>query len=132
MNRWTTGLVWGALALLALGAWLGWGYVVLTLAPDDVVHRVTFLGLLFLALSSTLTFPAYLVTDRLHRRWPVVRSGLAVAIRQGALGALFVAICVALQMSRALTGGHVVLVLSILIIIEVFLQVRRENPISRR
>jgi hypothetical protein len=128
MNRWTRGLVWLALLLLALGAWAGWGHVILTITPDDVAHRVAFLALLFLALFSTLTFPAYLVTDRLHRRWPLVRGGLAVAVRQGALGALFVVICAGLQMIRSLTAGHIVLVLSTLLIVEIFLQVRQENP----
>jgi len=128
MNRWTTGFIWLGVLLLALGAWIGWVQVVLNLTPGDIVHRVAFLGLLFLALSSSLTVPAYLVTGRLHRRWPAVRDGIGVAIRQGALGALFVVICAVLQMSRTLTGGHVVLIFSTLIIVEVFLQVRRESP----
>lgn len=129
MNRWTTGLVWSTLLLLALGAWFGWGYVGLTTTPDHVVHRVLFLGLLFLALSCTLTIPAYLITDRLHRRWSAVHGGFAVAFRQGMLGALFVVICAVLQMTRSLTGGYVVLILSTLIIVEVFLQVRHEDSI---
>lgn len=128
MNRWTTWLTWGALALVAMGSWLGWGYVVLTLTPEDETHRLMFLTFLFLALSSTLTFPMYLATGWLHRRWPPVRCGLPVAIRQGTLGALFVVVCAALQMARFLTWGHVLLILSILIIVEVFLQVRQENP----
>ncbi len=128
MERWTRGLVWLAWLWVALGAWAGWGYVVVNLTPEDMANRLAFLGLLFLALASTLTFPAYLVAGRLHRRWPLVRDGFAVAVRQGMLGALFVVICAALQMSHSLTGGHVVLILSMLVIIEVFLQVRRETP----
>lgn len=128
MERWTRGLVWLALLFVALGAWAGWGYVVVNLTPDDVTNRLAFLGLLFLALASTLTGPAYLIAGWLHRRWPLVRDGFAVAVRQGVLGASFVVICAALQMMRTLTGGHVVLILSTLIIVEIFLQVRRETP----
>ena len=128
MNRWATGLIWGALALVALGAWIGWGYVILTLVPDDEANRLVFLALLFLALSSTLAFPAYLLAGWLHRRWPAVRCGLGVALRQGVLGALFVVVCAVLQMARFLTWGHVLLILGTLIIVEVFLQVRQENP----
>lgn len=129
MNRWTAKLVWLMLLILTLGAWLGWGYLALTIAPDTIIHRVLFLGSLFLALSCTLTAPAYLVTDRLRRRWTAVHGGFAVAVRQGMLGALFVVICAVLQMTRSLTGGYVVLVLSTLIIVEVFFQVRREDSI---
>lgn len=128
MERWTRGLVWLVWLLVALGAWAGWGYVVVNLTPDSVANRLAFLGLLFLALTGTLTFPAYLLVGWLHRRWSLVRGGFAVAVRQGMLGALFVVICAALQMSRSLTGGHVVLILSTLVIMEVFLQVRRETP----
>jgi len=127
MTHWTW-LIWLTLLVVAMMAWGSWGYVILNLTPDDMVHRLLFLGTLFLALAATLTFPAYWVARRMHRRWPLVQEGLAVALRQGLLGAAFVVICAALQMIQALTGGHVVLILSILIIVEVFLQVRRENP----
>ncbi|MBU1879187.1 MAG: hypothetical protein KJ734_09590 [Chloroflexi bacterium] len=100
--------------------------MVFNLPPIDLVSWVLFLGALFVALTSTLAFPAYAVGRWLHSRWPAVRSGAPVAVRQGGLIALLVVVCAVLHTSRALTLGHVVLIFFTLLIVEVFWQVHRD------
>ncbi|MBU1751122.1 MAG: hypothetical protein KKA73_25845 [Chloroflexi bacterium] len=105
--------------------------MVFNLPPIDLVSWVLFLVVLFVALTSTLAFPAYAVGCWLHRRWPAVRSGAPVAVRQGGLIALVVVVvvvvvCAVLHTSRALTLGHVVLIFFTLLIVEVFWQVHRD------
>lgn len=77
-----------ALALVALCAWVTLGLFGKFVSPDDVLARIAFLLLLFLALAATLAPIAYLAAFWLVRSKWYHLHGVRHAVRQGALIAL--------------------------------------------
>ena len=87
---------------LALLAWVALGVVVTQVSPDSTLSRLVFLGLLYLALATSLTLIAYFFSFRLFAS-KAYRGNLARSLQQGALWATFFLAAAGMQLNRALT-----------------------------
>lgn len=115
-------------ALVSLGmaavCWAGLTYLMYAFPPSDVVGRIFFLCLLFLAISFT-SAPVFLAV---HGR--LARSAKDEARRQGAvwreagLLGLFLGLCALLRFTRVLNWVNALLLAAVLILTEALLLAR--------
>lgn len=115
------------LVLLAFAFWAGWGYLLFSVPPDAPITQIIFLGLLFLALFSTLTFLLY-EGSRLIKPGGLPAEALRKGGRRAFLLALFLSFIGGMQLLKIATPINSALFGLILLLTEVHFSRGRSSP----
>jgi apolipoprotein N-acyltransferase len=113
-------------AFLAFASWSGWAYLLFSTPPDDVITKIFFLGLLFLAFLTTFTFLFYEL-ERIVRPAGLLRDAATKWGRRSLLLAGFVFLAGLMRLLNIANLLNLVLFALIILLTEIQLSRRQKG-----